>query len=223
MPVKSKFSAEDIIEAAFSIARTHGSEKFSARSIAGELKSSTMPIYSCLSSMKELEEAVLKKALDLLITYETKSRTGDIFLDMGIGYIMFAMEERHLFRMLFLAEKREGFEDTKKRFRTYVIDTLLDKLSDFEPMKGYTREQQRALIDKMWIFTHGLAVLLNHSIIEDLSEKQIAEFLTDTGIFVVVGERMRGEIYGDGNVKDFLERTGFTYLKTYTAKDFELF
>jgi hypothetical protein len=169
MPVKSKFSAEDIIDAAFSIARIHGSGKFSARSIAGELKSSTMPIYSCLSSMRELEEAVLKKAIDLLITYETKRRTADVFLDMGIGYIMFAMEERHLFRMLFLSEKREGFEDTKKRFRTYIIDILLDKLSGFEPMEGYTREQKRALIHRMWIFTHGLAVLLNHSIIEDMS------------------------------------------------------
>ncbi|HQG30463.1 MAG TPA: hypothetical protein PLA83_00930 [Deltaproteobacteria bacterium] len=223
MPVKSKFSAEDIIEAAFSIARTHGSEKFSARSIAGELKSSTMPIYSCLSSMKELEEAVLKKALDLLITYETKSRTGDIFLDMGIGYIMFAMEERHLFRMLFLSEKREGFEETKKRFRKYVIDILLDKLDHFEPMRGYTREQKRVLIDKMWIFTHGLAVLLNHSIIEDLSEKRIADLLTDTGIFVVVGERMRDEIYSNEDVKGFLERTGFKHLNKLTAKDFELF
>lgn len=223
MPVKSKFTAEDIIDAAFSIARAHGSEKFSARSIASELKSSTMPIYSCLTSMKELEEAVLKKALDLLIAYETKSRTGDIFLDMGVGYIMFAMEERHLFRMLFLAEKREGFEDTKKRFRTYVIDILLDKLDDFEPMKEYTREQKRALIDRMWIFTHGLAVLLNHSIIDDLSEKQIADILTDTGIFIVMGERMRDEFYSTENVKGFLERTGFKHLNAFTAKDFELF
>ena len=101
MPVKSKFTAEDIIDAAFLIVRSEGAEKCSARAIAHELNSSTMPIYSCLSSMKELKEAVLKKALDLLISYETKVRTGDVLLDMGIGYIMFAKTEKHLFRMLF--------------------------------------------------------------------------------------------------------------------------
>lgn len=223
MPVKSKFSAEDIINAAFAISRSQGLENCSARAIAHKLKSSTMPIYSCLSSMRELEEAVIQKAVDLLIAYETKERTGDIFLDMGIGYIMFAKEEKHLFRMLFLTERGEGYEDTRKRFREYVVNTLLQRLSGFEPLNAFSEEQRRNLIDRMWVFTHGLAVLLNHSIIEDLEERQIAELLTDTGIFIILGERMRPQIYKDKEVKKFLKRSGFEYLCEQKGIDFKLF
>jgi hypothetical protein len=212
MPMKSKFTVEDIVEAAFSISREEGVEKCSARAIAHRMQSSTMPIYSCLSSMKELEEAVLKKSIDHLISYETKVRTGDVFLDMGIGYIMFAKTEKHLFRMLFLSEKREGYEDIRKRFKEYVIESLLKVLSGFEPLSVFTDSQKRELIDRMWVFNHGLAMLLNNSLIDDLNEKQIAEFLLDTGIFIIYGELMRERIYKDDDVKKYLKMSGFEYL-----------
>jgi AcrR family transcriptional regulator len=223
MPVKSKFTTEDIVDAAFLIARSQGADKCSARAIAHELNSSTMPIYSCLNSMKELEEAVLKKALDLLISYETKIRTGDVLLDMGIGYIMFAKTEKYLFRMLFLSGSREGSEDTRKRFNNYVVDALLQRLSGFDPLNDFSQEQKKNLLNRMWVFTHGLAVLLNNSIIRDLSEQQIAEMIMDTGIFVILGERMRREIYTSPEVKIFLERAGFPHLGERKAVDFDLF
>jgi len=223
MPVKSKFTAEDIIDAAFLIVRSEGAEKCSARAIAHELNSSTMPIYSCLSSMKELKEAVLKKALALLISYETKVRTGDVLLDMGIGYIMFAKTEKHLFRMLFLSGSRGGSGDMRKRFNDYVVNALLQKLSGFEPLNDFSQEQKRNLLNRMWVFTHGLAVLLNNSIIKDLSERQIAEMIMDTGIFVILGERMKREIYVSPEVKTFLERSGYPHLGQRQAVDFDLF
>ena len=105
MPVKSRFAVEDIVDAAFRIIRRRF-DKCSARSIAHEAELVDHAHLLVLSSMKELEKAVIKKALDLLISYETKVGTGDLFLDMGIGYIMFAKTEKHLFRMLFSQERR---------------------------------------------------------------------------------------------------------------------
>ncbi len=223
MPVKNKFSPEDIIKAAFAISREHGAENCSARAIAGKLQSSTMPIYSSLNSMKELEEEVVKRAIDLLISYQTKDRTGDVFLDMGIGYIMFAKMEKHLFRLLFLSEKRDGDLVKKKRFKEYVIASLLQKLSGFEPLQRFTDDQKRMLIDRMWVFNHGLAMLLNNSIIEDLNEKQIAEILLDTGIFIITGEGMREQIYKNKDVKKFLRKSGFEYLCEQKGTGFNLF
>jgi len=223
MPIKSRFAVEDIVDAAFRIVRREGFDKCSARSIAHELNSSTMPIYSCLSSMKELEKAVIKKALDLLISYETKVRTGDLFLDMGIGYIMFAKTEKHLFRMLFLSERKGASGDTRKRFNDYVMDALLEKLSGFEPLNVFSQERKRDLINRMWVFTHGLAVLLNHSIIRDLSEREITELIMDTGLFVIQGERTRKEVYASPEVQDFLKRAGFPDLAERRAADFDLF
>ncbi len=223
MPVKSKFAVEDIVDAAFRIVRRQGADKCSARAIAHELNSSTMPIYSCLSSMKELEKAVIKKALDLLISYETKVRTGDVFLDMGIGYIMFAKTEKHLFRMLFLSEIKGASGNTRRRFNDYVIDALLEKLSGFEPLNDFSQEQKKDLINRMWVFTHGLAVLLNNSIIRDLSERRITELIMDTGLFVILGERIRKEVYAAPEVQDFLKRAGFPDLGDRRAADFDLF
>jgi hypothetical protein len=223
MPAKSKFSAQDIINAAFEIARTEGEENCSARAIAQKLKSSTMPIYSCLNSMSELDEAVLQKAIEVLVEYETKSRTGDVFLDMGIGYIMFAKNEKHLFRMLFLSGKREGKEESKKRFREYILGALLEALKGFEPLEGFTEEQRMGLIDRMWIFCHGLAMLLNNAIIDDIDEKQVSEMLLDVGIFVIQGERARSEIYEKEDVRRFLTVSGFGYLSDQKGVRFNLF
>jgi AcrR family transcriptional regulator len=223
MPAKSKFSAEDIINAAFEIARSEGEENCSARAIAHRLKSSTMPIYSCLNSMRELEDAVIKKAVDVLIEYETRTRTGDVFLDMGIGYIMFAKNEKHLFRMLFLSEKRSDQGDSKKRFRQYILDALLKALTDFEPLEGFSEQERMGLIDRMWIFCHGLAMLLNNSVIEDVDEKQVAEMLLDVGIFIIQGERARAEIYSRSDVKRFLKLSGYEHLADRKGICFNLF
>ncbi|MRR14529.1 WHG domain-containing protein, partial [archaeon] len=184
----------------------------SARVIANRMQSSTMPIYSCLSSMKELEDAVRKKAVDLLVSYSTKVRTGNVFLDMGVGYIMFAKSEKHLFRMLFLSEAREESVDLRRRFKEYVVSALLEKLTDFEPLKEFSEERKRKLMDRSWVFNHGLAMLLNNSLIDDLDEKQVAELLLDNGIFMIVGEGMRDKIYKNRDVKRFLKMSGFEYL-----------
>lgn len=48
--------------------------------------------------MTELEEEIVKKAVDLLYKYMIRERTGDPWLDHGMGYVMFAMKEKHLFR-----------------------------------------------------------------------------------------------------------------------------
>lgn len=208
MPAKSKFKAQDIIDAAFNIVRAQGAEKCSARAIAHELHSSTMPIYSCTKSMKELEEAVVRKAIDLLLHYEMQKRTGITSLDMGIGYILFAKKEKHLFRMLFFSEAGDDNAELSERLREYAFDTLMEKLTGFAPMEGLSREQKRDVFNKMWIFNHGLAVMLNNSVIEDMSEEEISRLLMDTGLYMLEGIKNRDELYAQENIMAFLDSTG---------------
>ncbi len=201
MSAKSRFTAQDIIGAAFHIVQTQGAEKCSARAIAGALRSSTMPIYSCIKSMKDLQDAIVKKAIDLLIEYETQTRTGITALDMGIGYILFAKREHHLFRMLFFSKNMDSDTASSTRYREYAFDTLMERLSDFEPMEGLTPDEKRDILYKMWIFNHGLAVLLNNAIIQDLDEQEITRLLLDTGLYVMEGVRTRDVLYGREDVK----------------------
>ncbi|MBN2297276.1 MAG: hypothetical protein JXM72_01710 [Deltaproteobacteria bacterium] len=208
MPAKSKYQAQDVIDAAFQIVRTQGVEKCSARAIAGEMKSSTMPIYSCIKSMKELEEAIVKKAIDLLIQYQIQERTGISVLDMGIGYILFAKNEKHLFRMLFFTEAAQKDMDLSKRMRDYAISVSMDKLDKFSPLDELSYEQKMDILYKMWTFNHGLAVMLNNAIIEDLSEDQIIRILMDTGLYIMTGVRDRDEIYKQDVVRELFNSAG---------------
>ncbi|MEN6474504.1 MAG: hypothetical protein ABFD81_10860 [Syntrophaceae bacterium] len=192
MPVTRKYSQSDIISAAFRVIRAQGWENCSARTIAQELGASTMPLYSGLKSMKALEDEITKKASDLLISYQLKSWSGLGFLDMGVGYVMFAQEEKHLFRMMYYrapggTEERE----IKRKYRTYVFDTLLDKLEHEEIMAGLTAEQRQGVLKKMWVFSHGLAVLINNAVLDPMSEKEITRVLMDTGGLIIEGERAR--------------------------------
>jgi len=209
MPAKSKYQIQDIIDAAFQIVRTQGVEKCSARAIAGEMHSSTMPIYSCIKSMKELEEAIVKKAIDLLVQYQIQERTGISALDMGIGYILFAKNEKHLFRMLFFTETAQKDMDLSKRMKEYAINVTMKKFNKFHPLDELSYDQKMDIFYKMWIFNHGLAVMLNNAIIEDLSEDEIIRILMDTGIYIMTGVRDRDELYNQDIVRELMDSAGF--------------
>ncbi|MCP4130561.1 MAG: TetR/AcrR family transcriptional regulator [bacterium] len=177
MPRKCKFSSKDIIDAAFSVVRKLGWDRLSANSIADELQSSTMPIYSYLKSMKNLEEEIIKKAVSLLIQYQSVSRTGDPFLDMGTGYILFAREEPNLYHCL---NDGQRF-DLKRLHETYNFDTLPHSLSSFPLMNGISKKQERKVLFTIWVLFHGIAVLINSSL-KNTTEHEIISFLRDTGI-----------------------------------------
>jgi hypothetical protein len=191
MPEK-RFSTTDIIEAAFNVIRKHGWGKCTARAIAQGLGASTMPIYSVLKSMKNLEDEIAKKASDVLITYQTRKWSGFGFLDMGVGYVMFAQEEKELFRMMYY--KKPGQEDDKdrqKKYRGYVFDVLMDRLEHEEIMSGLSTDQRKEVLNKMWVFSHGLAMLINNGVIDPMTEHEITHFLMDTGSLIITGEMAR--------------------------------
>ena len=50
--------------------------------------------------MKTLVNDLEEKAVDLVLTYQTTSSSGQPFLDMGLGYVLFARNEKNLFRFV---------------------------------------------------------------------------------------------------------------------------
>ncbi|MFC1614311.1 TetR/AcrR family transcriptional regulator [Gemmatimonadota bacterium] len=179
MPPKVVFTREEVIQAAFDIVRIEGLKKLSARKIARKLKSSTAPVYSQFSSMKELELEVLRKAEDLLLQYTRKSFTERVFLNMGTGYVVFAREHSELFRALFLG--RDVSSDVFEDFKDYIREDML-KDSRFVTMSAKDRD---ALLQQMWIFTHGLASLICVGLVEDDSNEHISDTLFEVGTTVV--------------------------------------
>ena len=157
MPAKTKITREAIIDAAFGIVRKGGWAKLSARAIAKELKSSTMPIYSKFRSMTELDQEVVRKIMALLEHYESKPRTGISPLDRAIGYILFAWKERDLFAAI---NDKEHI-GMQVKYGDAQFQTHVDELSRNPRLKGLSREQLTNLEFLSWVFVHGIASMKN--------------------------------------------------------------
>jgi AcrR family transcriptional regulator len=177
MPRKTKYCEEDIISAAYSVARDYGLEELSTRSVAKKLNCSTMPVYSFLKSKKNLEEKVIRMAYNELYAYQITPRTGDIFLDMGVGYVLFARNEKFLFRCI----HNELHVDNFREYNEKHFDLLLKKLSEYSLLQGMPTEQIRKFFMQGWTYSHGLATLVNIDYFPGISEQEICERLMYTG------------------------------------------
>lgn len=157
MAPKRQFSRQDIIEASFNVVRKHGWQGLSARAIASELKSSTRPIYDHHESMKNIEAQVVKKALAYFVDFISQERTGDKWLDQALGYVLFASQEKHLFRCI-NDEKHIHLQKQYAKEHWVALGEQLLKDERFEGLPEKTKNRIRAA---RWILVHGLAFLVN--------------------------------------------------------------
>lgn len=165
MPPKQRFNSQDIIEAAYRVVRKHGWDGFSARTIANELKSSTRPIYDYFDSMENIEAEVVKKALAYFVEYINRDRTGDKWLDQALGYVLFAGEEKHLFRCI----NDEKHTPLQKQYARCHWMELGEKLSEDERFQDMPDEIKNKIRVARWILLHGLASLVCNGWFERLS------------------------------------------------------
>lgn len=187
MPPQNIFTREIFVEAAFKVVRTKGIERLSARSLANELHCSTMPIYSYLKSMKQLREDLEQKALELLLQYQTTRHTDSPFLDMGLGYVLFARNEKFLFRFLFMGTERDlRHNKGNKNLRQTAFNNLLPGMENDPFLTGLDKLQKENILMKMWIFTHGIAFLANSNMLSEFNDKYIEELIHDTGRAVIM-------------------------------------
>lgn len=179
MPPKTVFTRDDVINTAFRVVQEKGIQSLTAREVAKRLKSSTAPVYSNFESMKILEREVIKKARDLLMEYMVRPHTEMVFLNMGVGYAMFAREQCPLFRALYLekSDHKDILDELEKSLRLRMReDKRFTELEDRE---------RHALLDKMWTFTHGMATMICVGLAEDTSDEYIINSLRDVGSAVI--------------------------------------
>ncbi len=183
MARRKRFIIEDILEAAFQIVRKSGIKNLTARAIAQELKSSTMPIYTCVKSMREVEESVVKRAWLVLQDYQGKSWTGDAYIDMGLGYVLFSKEEKFLFKCI----HDESYEEINTRYSERNIKINLEKLDNNPMFKNLSKDIAEKVLFHGFLFSHGFASLLNSGMSLNVrslgSEKSIIELFKEASEF----------------------------------------
>jgi AcrR family transcriptional regulator len=174
------YSREAIAEAAFELARRKGWGAVTARSIAARLGSSTMPIYSSMSSIREIEREVRARAESLLLDYQRRPFTEDPALNKAVGYVAFARDQKNLFRFLYVDRPLpSGRRGSSARTVTTQEELMKsDKVPNLEDQTRVARQDPRIL--KSWIFTHGLASMISSGVLE-LSDEEIRDLLRQAG------------------------------------------
>jgi len=147
---------EDIITASMEIVRADGPEALNARAVAKALGCSTQPLFSNFRNMQDLMDSVVKRSLEVyddFIRQEFgRSRDFPPYKTHGMGYIRFAMEEKNLFRLLFMRDRHDEASPAEEKTFYEVIPFIMKALD-------LTEEQALRFHMEMWTFVHGIATM----------------------------------------------------------------
>ena len=173
MPPKVKVQKDDIIRAALALVRERGADALNARDLAAVLGCSTQPIFSNFASMEELLSVLYQTAHEqYLLSLEDSVRRGDCppYKAFGMAYIRFAAEERELFKMLFMCE-RKVIEAEPSPDITASVEMIMRA-------NGVTRESAERMHLEMWACVHGIAAMIATSFLT-LPWDVISDMLSD--------------------------------------------
>ncbi|MBQ9384080.1 MAG: WHG domain-containing protein [Ruminiclostridium sp.] len=181
MPPKARITKEMVIEAGLKIVRTEGAEALNVRRVAAGLKCSTQPIMYHYRTVGELKADVYAAA-DELHTEYILSAAGEK-ASMGLAYIRFAYEEKHLFRFLFQSGK---FRNVNLHDLVYA-DELAPVIQAIGEQTGLPEDKAKEAFEMLFLCIHGAASMLANNEME-FEEEHYAKLIenTLTGIVCVL-------------------------------------
>lgn len=114
---KVKFDREEIINTTFELLKNDGIRGINARNIAKKMKSSTAPIYAHFENIAVLKKEVINMAKDVLVNYLERMYTDRKMLNTAMGVVIFAREQKELYRSIFLIFCTEIYQAGEGRIR----------------------------------------------------------------------------------------------------------
>lgn len=193
MPPRAKFTKEEIVTAALTIVREEGLSALTARNLGKSLGSSACPIFTVFSSMEEVHQAVIGAAKKIYKEYIEKGIPKlPVFSGVGEQYILFAINEPNLFKILFMTEN-----ESMPIFSGVLplLDESYDKILH-TIQEGYriTEKEAERLYRHLWVYTHGIATLCVTKMCRFTSD-EIGTMTTE--VFLSLLEKMKGERLND--------------------------
>ncbi len=181
MPPKAKISKRMVLDAVLDITRKDGFEAVNARSIAAALNCSTRPIFTCYGNMEELKKEFLDLSFDFYTQYVENYRShANIHpcLILPLSYILFAREETHLFKLLFISDMALNMAEANDFYKEIGNEKKAKLFSDMLEMN---LERGRAIFLDLFLYSHGIAVLTATGKVfleQDAAEKMVSELLS---------------------------------------------
>jgi AcrR family transcriptional regulator len=181
-PRETTFDKATVLDAAVRLVREKGWERLTARAVAARLKSSVAPVYSTFGSMDALEREILGEARRRLHESTTVAYTDGAFLNIGVGIVVFARQEGHLFSALF--HTRHNHPDIVDG----VFASILGRMKADPMLRILSDAQLERLLHYLGTYTLGLAASVVYGRKGDASNETIIRLLKNAGNMTIFGE-----------------------------------
>lgn len=188
MPPKPKFSREEIILAAYEVARESGIDAVVARTVGKKLNSTSTPIFTFFSGMEELKREVYCRAKAECMAYLRDSvQYFPAFKEFGLRWIHYAVREPHLFKLLFTDDRyAQNPDDPMQEFGDVTASVLESIKWGF----GLSAEDAGELFYQMILHANGIAAFsVNHP--DHLDEAKVSRLISETCIGLVTVIKLR--------------------------------
>ncbi len=176
MARKTTFTREDVENAAMGVLEAEGIQSVTARRVADAMGASTAPVYSNYASMEELLAVVLGRATNRIVAYCRRPWTDDLFLNMGLGFVHFAIDHPQLFRALYLdagAKHAEGDE--------HLFQALRQDLDRHPGLGSLPSDHKDELLFQTSVYTLGIATTVVTGLWEDPDLDAVEAWLKSVG------------------------------------------
>ena len=198
MPPKPKFTREEIILAAYDMAAARGIDAVMAREVGKAMGSTARPIFTVFSGMDELKEEV--RALAMRRCLEDLSGAFDYepaFKEFGMRWVRFALEQPHLYSLLF--SRVAGPDAVKASFGKLTARIIDSAMREF----GLSPVRAEALLDRMIVYSNGIAAFaLNGD--AKFSQALLARSLSEVCIALVIRFQMLDDQFNPAAMRQML-------------------
>ena len=152
MPPSVRIRREEILRAAFELVREEGAEALNVRAVAKRIGCSTQPVMYHFHSVAELKKEVYIISDEYHTRYLTQQTEPSLHA-VGMAYIRFAREERHLFRFLF---QSDAFA-CRSLDELIAAPELTPVLEAIAASAHISPEQARETFRVLFLLVHGYA------------------------------------------------------------------
>ena len=176
---KTQITKERITEIAFIMTAENGIDSVSSTTLAKRLNCSTQPIFWVFDTMNDLRQAIFEQALKLYNEYMatniplSKYNKSDA---IGLTCIQFAKAYPNIYKLIFMTEQKEN-----NISKTDIDGNRNPITCAIKEVYCVTDEIAKKIIERMWVFTHGIATLLVTKT-ADFNNEQINEMFTDVNM-----------------------------------------
>lgn len=174
MPRNFLFTKEEILNAALDLTREKGFDAVTARALGTKLGTSHRPVFSYFENMADVQQAIIEAANEVYQSYLKQDMAAGKYPPYkagGMAYIRFAREEKELFKLLFMRERKD--EDKAK------ISDETEMLTDLICRQvAISKDRAMLFYLEMWAYVHGIATMIATGFY-DWSEELCSQTLTD--------------------------------------------